>query len=108
MSVDYLADTALQALAAGSTDRAEALLVEALEAARKEGRSDLEIRVGVALAELWVSLGERDEATRLFEHLHGLIGRVADTKELGVERRRVRRYLDELQPLDPKFVEWGD
>ena len=68
---------------------------------------DLEVRVGTALAELWVSLGERDQAAQLFGHLHEILGDLGRGQFAG-ERRRVKRYLEELQPLDPRFVEWGD
>ncbi|MEM1246061.1 MAG: hypothetical protein AAGK22_06790 [Acidobacteriota bacterium] len=106
-----MSDEAFRSLEAGRIDRAESQLREALEAARREVRRDLEIRLACALGELMVTTGQSSVGAELFAHTLELIDGfpAASREDFGSQRRISRRYLDELQPLDdPEIVEWGD
>lgn len=111
MSVELLCDEAFRSLEAGRVDRAESQLREALEAARREVRRDLEIRLACALGELMVTTGQSSVGSELFAHTLGLIADFPESarEAFRSQQRIARRYLDELQPVDdPEILEWGD
>ena len=111
MSAESMADEALRALERGAVDRAEGLLRDALAAARREARRDLEVRTSCALGELLVTTGEAESALQLFQHALGCLEELPTEQgaRLTAERRTARRYLNELAPTDdPELLEWGD
>ena len=72
---------------------AEADLRAAVEIARRQGASALELRAATSLARLWAERGERRKAYDLLAAIHGRFTEGLDTPDL----RDARALLDALR-----------
>ena len=108
-SAELLA-TARRALARGDLEIGEETVHRALQASTRDGDSLTEVRAAVLLAELLVTQRSADQALDLLRHAVARAGELPQSRrrQLDTDLAIAQRYLDELEPVDPRFVEWAD
>lgn len=76
----------------GASMEAEAILVQALELARKQRGRSFELRVAMSMARLWRDRGKRNEARELLAPIYDWFTEGFDTRDL----KEAKALLEEL------------
>lgn len=107
---EELLSRAHRLLRRGDAEAAEAVLWQTFRAAHDRGDLDREIEATALLGELLVTQRNTEAGARVLRHCRQLIDSVSERRRqrYAQQRRLVERYLAELEPIDPRFVEWAD